>query len=658
MKQENIKLLYIDLFCGAGGTSTGVETAKVNGEKCAKVIACVNHDANAIASHAANHPEALHYTEDIRTLNLDKLITHLEYKRRKYPEALVVLWASLECTNFSKAKGGMPRDADSRTLAEHLFRYIEALNPDYIQIENVEEFMSWGDLDEKGKPISRTNGKQYQKWIFNVKKYGYSYDFRILNSADFGAYTSRKRYFGVFAKTGLPIVFPNPTHSKDGHSGLFGSLKKWKAVKDCLDFEEEGNSIFNRKKPLVEATLARLMAGLVKFVAGGKDKWMLKYNSVNGETGKHNPPSIDEPCPTIAVQSRLGVVQAKSIPSYLLQYNKGTDRVKSIEEPCNTVTTFNRFGLVQPKFISKYFSGHPESKNYSIEEPAHTITPKDHNSLIDVSFLTKYYSGNPESMNHSVNEPAATLRTKDCQALVLPSFLSSYYGNGSNTSIENPSPTVTTKDRLSLIRPIYFLDMQYGNGTPTDINEPAATVTTNPKHQMVECKSWLMNTNFNNIGSSLQQPAPTITADRHWHYLMNPQFSSAGGSVENPCFTLIARMDKMPPYLIEASQSSDYIPPFIKIYQDAIVYEIYEDDSPKMKEIKEFMAHYLIIDIKMRMLLIPELKKIMGFPADYKLIGTQADQKKFIGNAVEVTVARKMCESTVKKINELIALAV
>lgn len=622
MKQENIKLLYIDLFCGAGGTSTGVESAKVNGEKCAKVIACVNHDANAIASHAANHPEALHYTEDIRTLNLDKLIAHLENKKRKYTEAHVVLWASLECTNFSKAKGGMPRDADSRTLAEHLFRYIEALQPDYIQIENVEEFMSWGDLDEKGKPISRTNGKQYQNWVFNVKKHGYKYDFRILNSADFGAYTSRKRYFGVFAQIGLPIVFPNPTHSKDGHSGLFGSLKKWKAVKDCLDFEEEGNSIFNRKKPLVEATLARLMAGLVKFVARGKDKWMLKYNSVNGETGKHNPPSIDEPCPTIAVQSRLGVVQAKSIPSYLLQYNKGTDRVKSIEEPCNTVTTFNRFGLVQPKFISKYFSGHPDSKNYSIEEPAHTITPKDHNSLIDVSFL------------------------------------SSYYGNGSNSSLETPSPTVTTKDRLSLIRPIYFLDMQYGNGTPTDINEPAATVTTNPKHQMVECKSWLMNTNFNNVGSSLQQPSPTITADRHWHYLMNPQFSSAGGSVENPCFTLIARMDKMPPYLIEASQSSDYIPPFIKIYQDAIVYEIYEDDSPKMKEIKEFMAHYLIIDIKMRMLLIPELKRIMGFPADYKLIGTQADQKKFIGNAVEVTVARKMCEATVKKINELIALAV
>ena len=150
-----MKLLYIDLFCGAGGTSTGVEKARLENEQCAKVIACVNHDKNAIASHAANHPDALHFTEDIRTLNLSPLVSHLQKCRAEYPEALIVLWASLECTNFSKAKGGQPRDADSRTLAEHLFRYIEAIDPDYIQIENVEEFMSWGDLDEYGKPISR-----------------------------------------------------------------------------------------------------------------------------------------------------------------------------------------------------------------------------------------------------------------------------------------------------------------------------------------------------------------------------------------------------------------------------------------------------------------------------------------------------------------------
>lgn len=557
MSQENIKLLYIDLFSGAGGTSTGVEFAQVNGQKCAKVVACVNHDINAILSHSENHPETLHFTEDIRTLELSPMITHLNAMRVKYPEALVVLWASLECTNFSKAKGGQSRDADSRTLAEHLFRYIDAIDPDFIHIENVEEFMSWGDVDENGKPVSMDRGRSYLRWVKNISKYGYNYDWKICNSADFGAYTSRKRYFGQFAKKGLPITWPEPTHAKVvTEGGLFGRLERWKAVKDVLDLKDEGESIFTRKKPLSEKTLERIYAGLIKFVAGGKDKWIMKYNSTNGKTGKHIPPSLDEPSPVISCQGRLGIVSAQ--------------------------------------FLSKYYSGHPDSKNIGIEGPAHTIKCKD---------------------NH---------------ALVSPSFLSAYYGNGDNvSSIDSPCPTVTTVDRFALATP-QFLDMQYGNGSPATIDTPAGTVTTSPKHNLVTLKPWIMNTNFNNIGASVDEPSQVITANRKWHYLMNPQFNSSGGDVEKPCFTLIARMDKMPPYLVATEQG------------EAIII-VFDTDTPAMIRIKEFMALYGIIDIKMRMLKIPELKQIMGFPKTYKLIGTQAEQKKYIGNAVEVNMSRALC---------------
>lgn len=548
-----MKLLYIDLFCGAGGTSTGVENARYEGRQCAKVIGCVNHDANAIASHAANHPDAMHFTEDIRTLELSPLIAHIAKMRKLYPDAFVVLWASLECTNFSKAKGGQPRDADSRTLAEHLFRYIEAINPDYIQIENVEEFMSWGDLDENGKPISKDAGRLYQQWVANVCGYGYRFVHRILNSADYGAYTSRRRFFGIFAKGSLPIVFPEPTHSKEGAAGLFGRLHRWKPVREVLDFSDEGESIFGRKKPLVDATLERIYAGLIKFVAGGKEAFMVKWNSMS-RAGKYHAPGIDEPCPTVATQSRLGVAQVS--------------------------------------FLSKYYGGSPEGKSVSVEEPAGAITTRDHHS-----------------------------------------FITAYYGNGHNHSIDEPAPTLTTKDRLA------FVDMQYGNGTPCDIETPAPTVTTNPKHQLVTCKPWIMNTSFKNTGSSIDEPAQTVTANRKWHYLMNPQFQSAGGSVDSPCFTLIARMDKMPPYLIQTEQG-----------EMAIVIE--PDDSPAMVKIKQFMALYGIIDIKMRMLRIPELKRIMGFPSDYVLVGTQADQKKFIGNAVEVNMAWVLCEALCARLIE------
>lgn len=557
-----IKLLYIDLFCGAGGTSTGVENARYADERCGKVIACVNHDANAIASHAANHPDALHFTEDIRTLELSPLVAHVERMKKIYPDALIVLWASLECTNFSKAKGGQPRDADSRTLAEHLFRYIEAIDPDYIQIENVEEFMSWGDMDENGKPISKDKGRCYEKWKRNVRKYGYDFDWRILNAANYGAYTTRKRYFGIFAKRGLPIVFPEPTHCKDGKTDMMGRLEKWNAVKEVLDFTDEGDSIFCRKKPLAEKTLERIYAGLIKFAAGGKDAFVVKYNSMN-RNGKYQPPSIDEPCPTVATQGRLA--------------------------------------LAKVSFLSKQYSGHPESKNISIEEPAGTITCKDHHA-----FVSAYYgNGN----NYSVESPAPAILTKDHLALVTPFFMNYYSGGGQLGGVDEPCPAITTVPKQRIVTPV-FIDQQFGASSAASIEKPLGAITTNPKYSLVTCK-----------GKS---------------FLMNPQFASAGVSVDSPCFTLIARMDKKPPYFVNT--------------EEGIGICIKEGDSPMTVKIKQFMILYGLADIKMRMLRIDELKKIMGFPEDYILIGTQSDQKKFIGNAVEVNMARVLCEAICKEL--------
>ena len=556
-----IKLLYIDLFCGAGGTSTGVEHAKLFNKKCAKVVACVNHDANAIASHQANHPDTLHFTEDIRTLELSPLVAHLKKVRKKYPDAYVVLWASLECTNFSKAKGGQPRDADSRTLAEHLFRYIEALQVDYIQIENVEEFMSWGDMDEHGHPISKDKGRCYLKWVKTVQQYGYDYDYRILNAADFGAYTSRKRFFGQFAKCGLPIVFPVQSYAKNGdEGGMFHQYKKWKPVREVLDLQDEGSSIFMKKKPLCEKTLERIFAGLVKFVAGGKKKYedfILKYNSMN-KSGHYRPVPTDEPCPVVATQNRLGYVKLN--------------------------------------FLSKQFSGDPASKNQSVEKPAGTITCVDHHA-----------------------------------------FVTAYFGNGFNSSIESPSPTVTTKERHALVS--------------VDLNEPMPDV---PLDKVtIQTNQFLANeySGGGQVGSiETVNPAvlcnpkqKLVSADQ---YLMNPySFKSDGGSIENPCFTLIARMDKMPPYLISTEKGEMAI-------------AIYEEDSPMTRKIKEFMAAYGIVDIKMRMLNIQELKRIMGFPEDYVLIGTQAEQKKFIGNAVEVNMSRVLCEALCMKLSDYQKMAI
>ncbi|QBQ41233.1 DNA cytosine methyltransferase [Sphingobacterium psychroaquaticum] len=434
---EDVQFVIVDLFCGAGGTTIGFDQARnTAGNRIAVIAACVNHDHKAIRSHWENHPEVFHFEEDIRTLQLDPLITLVNTYRNLYPKAKLVLWASLECTNFSKAKGGQARDADSRTLADHLDRYIQAINPDYVQIENVVEFMSWGPLNEKGKPVSMKSGQDWMRWRNHINSFGYRDEWRELNSADFGAYTSRNRLFGCFAKDGLPIVWPTATHSKKvGNTAtLFDSyLQKWKPVKDVLDFSDEGESIFTRKKPLVEATLRRIYAGLVKHVAGGTDSFITKYFS-----------------------------------------GRPAGKVTSVDNPLGTITTSGSQSLVQASFISRYFSGKPEGQIASVNNPLGTITTVDHHSIINASFLTKYY-GTGENVA-SIDEPAGTLTTKDRFTKVQVNWLDKQYsGEHNHQSINQPAGTIMTSDKHALVSAPFILNPSHGGHT-MHCNQPCPVI--------------------------------------------------------------------------------------------------------------------------------------------------------------------------------------
>lgn len=571
-------------------------------KKAAKVIACVNHDKNAIVSHQENHPECLHFTEDIRTLDLMPLVTVARHSRKLFQDVpmlfidlfcgaggvtsgiehskvfeklnvtsilgrpLMCLWASLECTNFSKAKGGLPRDADSRTLAEHLFRYLDAIDFDCIFIENVEEFMSWGPLDENGKPVSRDRGKDYIKWVNAMKAYGYEFEHRILNAADYGAHTSRKRYFGIFARTGIPIRFPAPTHAKKPKPG--SGLKKWNPVKEVLDFTDEGESIFTRKKPLSDRTMERIYAGLVKYIALG-----------------------------------------------------------------------------DTSFIQKYYSGRPKGKVNSTDDPCPTVTTTGGLTLVQPSFMLKYNSVNGKTGKHippSVEDPSPALSTQDRLGLVNTQFIAYYYGQTTLSSVNDPCNTLRTKDTGQVVTPQFWIDRQFGQGggKMSSIEEPIGALPSVPKANLAS--AWILSPHFDNSGNSIEEPAPTITANRKHHCLMFPQWGmNCSHSIDKPSPVLPARMDKMCPYIIQADETG--IP---------IAIAVFDDDSEVVKKIKTFMAAYGIIDIKMRMLRIKELKKITGFSEDYVLRGTQQEQKKYIGNAVPVLLAKAIIEGFADAINE------
>lgn len=306
-----------------GGVSTGIHLAGQT------VIACVNHDAEAIKCHQLNHPEAIHFTEDIRDWNvivkLKDIVTDL---RNKEPDCIINIWSSAECTHFSKAKGGMSRDADSRTLSEHLIIYEEELKPDGIFIENVEEFLSWGPLDKKGKIIKELKGIYYEKWRDDIKSRGFKYDYKILNSADYGASTSRSRYFGIFKKSGN-ISLPKQTHIEPGKYNP-KKLPLWEPVRDILQLEEEGVSIFGlngRNKPWATKTMLRVYKGMKKSVELG-DEFLISYY------GNGNSHTLNKPCNTLTTKERYAKVHMKRKWLVDTQYdNTG----RSLNKPCQTL---------------------------------------------------------------------------------------------------------------------------------------------------------------------------------------------------------------------------------------------------------------------------------------------------------------------------------
>ena len=384
--------LWIDLFCGCGGVTEGYSRVKNN-----FVVACVNHDDSAIKSHHLNHPECIHYTEDIRNWRVIVKLKHLVTQLRLvFPDMVLCLHASLECTHFSKAKGGMSRDADSRTLAEHLFNY-DCLGIQYITIENVQEFTTWGPLNDDGKPIKSKQGQDYKAWINNYKKLGYTYQSMILNAADYGAYTSRKRYFAILAKAGLPVAFPERTHAPKKELSKYPNLLPHNPVKEMLDLEDEGQSLFEKNKSgnyYVTATFSRVYYGLLKFHKEGL--FRIRYN---GGDMREKSKSLNKPLGTILCNSTHSIVKPIFLTSYYGASQDGNG-VHSLESACPTITTKDRFVLhhLQYCYGKPYYS--------KIDEPSGTLTTTPKGELVTTKWLFDMQFSNVGS---SINRTAPTI---------------------------------------------------------------------------------------------------------------------------------------------------------------------------------------------------------------------------------------------------------
>ncbi|MFR2142088.1 MAG: DNA cytosine methyltransferase [Faecalimonas sp.] len=358
-----MKDLIIDAFAGGGGVSVGIEMALGR-----PVDIAINHDPDAILMHKTNHPDTLHLTEAIFKVNLKKYVKG---------QHVALMWASPDCTSHSKAKGGKPREKGLRILPWAVYKHAKEILPDVVLMENVEEIQQWGPLDEKGYPIPEKKGEDYKKFITAMKSLGYRFGSRELIAADYGAPTTRKRWYAVFRRDGREIRFPKQTYSADGIG-----FEKWKPCGDYIDWSDLGSSIFERKKPLAEATQKRIANGIKKYIIDAESPYIVR----NGEA-----------------------------LAYIIQYHgetrAGDSRGQLLTEPIKTIDTSNRYGLVTA-FITKYYK---TGIGQGCDEPLHTITTSPGHFGLVSAFLIKYYGG---GCGQTLDRPLDTITTKDRFGLV------------------------------------------------------------------------------------------------------------------------------------------------------------------------------------------------------------------------------------------------
>ena len=355
--------LIIDCFAGGGGASVGIEMALGR-----NVDIAVNHDPQAIRMHKVNHPNTLHLTEDIFSVDLDSYVNGRNVE---------LMWASPDCTSHSKAKGGQPRNKGLRILPWAVYKHAKAVRPRVIIMENVEEIQQWGPLDESGFPIKALQGEEYKRFIGSMGDLGYDFDCRELVAADYGAPTTRKRWYAVFRSDGKRIRWPDQTHEESGTV-----LLPWKECGDYIDWSDLGRSIFDRQRPLAENTQRRIAMGIEKYITNAEEPYIVKDNRAT---------------------------------AFLIQYHsetrRGDVRGQSLREPIKTIDTSNRYGLVTA-FITKYYK---TGIGQSCREPLHTITTSPGHFGLVSAFLIKYYG---QGCGQTLSNPLGTITTKDRFGLV------------------------------------------------------------------------------------------------------------------------------------------------------------------------------------------------------------------------------------------------
>ncbi|MFB6460473.1 DNA cytosine methyltransferase [Bradyrhizobium tunisiense] len=634
--------VVVDLFCGAGGSSEAAEQAMAELGHDIDLV-CINHWGVALETHQRNHPRARHICADISQVRPHQIIPGLRVD---------LLMASPTCTHHSVARGGKPTSDQQRSDPWHVIPWLTELTVDRMLIENVREFVKWGPVDpETRRPIKAREGEFYDLWIDTIRRVGAtSYEWGFYNSANQGAATTRQRYFGFFKFNGRRPVLPVVTHARRDRAAADGLLP-WRPAREIIDWSIRGKSIFKRPVPLAPKTLARILAGALKF--GWPDiliamliaeqqrallhalrfafarrhvkradlrernrkrvskyiSWLrgIRSGEVRGGPGPAAPivvtlrnnvvvRSTAQPVPTLAARGQhVGLAEP-----IIIKQSFRRD-VQSVEEPAPTATTIARIGIVEPFLLNRGGEGFGETRAHPVDGPAPAATTSGAGYIVEPFVLSRHAEGAPRA----VDEPTPTQVAKHSHVLISP-----YYGSGSGETLrsaDDPLPTVTAKARFGMVVPVTH--SQRGNAA-RDLDDPMPTLTTAKGGEFAFVTPVTHAADLSDRAREPSEPLPTVTgANRGELAFITAQFGEREGQAPR-----VHGLDQPAPAVTATGH--------INLVEAVLLPSGHVDTSHA--------------DILFRMFVPHELAAAMSFPPGYHFAGTKTEQVKQIGNAVEV----------------------
>ena len=592
----------VDSFAGGGGASTGIELATGR-----VVDIAINHDPDAILMHKTNHPHTRHFQASVWDVDPVEVCGGA-------PVGL--LWASPDCKHFSKAKGGKPVDKNIRGLAWIVLRWAGTVHPRVIMLENVEEFQTWGPV-RKGKPVKKQSGKTFHKWLSQLQNLGYAVEWRELVAADYGAPTTRKRFFLIARCDGLPIVWPEPTHAPaDSPEVKAGKKKPWRSAAEIIDWTLPCPSIFDTREQIREKyglTAQRpLRPNTMRRVARGVDKFVIKSGNpflvIVNHAGEFRGQSLGDPLQTITAKHGYGV--ANPIMSPLTVTNTTNSVGAPANVPVHTVTTAGNQILITPT-LAAIGQTNGGDRGRSVTEPTHTQVSKAEECLVCPAMIQYHTEQTEHVRGQAVTDPIMTIDASNRYG-VAAATLTKYYGNDQHgQNIQDPLHTVTAKDREGVT--VASLAKYYGGVVGAEVSEPMPTVTA-IDHNALQT-AHMVKLKGTNLGGPVSEPVQTITAGGGHHGVVTTEVTEAtpGADLRN----------------------------WPKIRDALNEYCGYNLADNEVILFRLGNAWYFMADIGLRMLTPRELYRANGFPDDYKI------ERDYLGNVYGKTKQVARCGNAV-----------